>query len=65
MLWVVGVSTVAAAVVLLLLVVFSGVYAPKPNTGLTPKPAGPFATQVHKEQQPSGAVTNTGKPAGQ
>jgi hypothetical protein len=61
MLWVLGISTVAAAVILLLIVLFSGVFAPTPNIGLTPKPSGPFDTQVHKEQTPAG--TRDGAPA--
>jgi hypothetical protein len=54
MLWVLGVAVVAAAGILLLLVVFSDVYAPTPNTGLTPSPEGPFASQTHVERQPTG-----------
>jgi hypothetical protein len=63
MVWVLGISTAVAVVIIFLLVVFSRSYAPSPNTGLPPKASGPFSTQVHQERQPTGTVVTPKQPA--
>lgn len=63
MVWVLGIGTAAAVIIIFLLVVFSRSYAPTPNTGLAPKASGPFNTQVHREHQPTGTVVTPKQPA--